>query len=843
MPGQNVAFRSSKTRSGVAGGCLGLACVLLCLGLVAGCNNSATSLTTGQSGSQLTDNGGQGSQTPGGGDAGEGGPDNAVQSSAQISVLSNRADLISGGDALVKVVVPASVWADNVAMSLNGRDITGQFQRLKNGDFEGLVKGLKLGKNTLVAHLPGGDAETQIINHPNGGPVFSGPQLTPWHCDNRDGKLAKNTDDCNQRPVLRFYYKSTDTSKNGLQPWDPEHPPTDVASVTTQTGQTVPFIVREEIGYQDRDQYRVAVLYQPGKPWTAVHPQPQFAHKVLVNHGGNCGVRYKASGAPGVLSYKPIAKINSVVNSVLPLDDTLGSINDVIPLGITSPLNQLSKDVVVYALGQGFAIMSTDLDNTGHNCNVALEAESLMMAKEHIVEQYGTLRYTIGEGCSGGALAQQWIANAYPGIYQGILPTCSFPDAWSVATQFLDYHLLLNYFEHPGKWGTGVLWLPTQMADVEGHLTILNSIVSDLAQFHVLLPTDDCDGITAKVRYNPKTNPGGVRCDIQDASINLLGHRPQSVWSQQEKKIGHGFASVPLDNVGVQYGLKMLQIGDITPAQFIDLNKKIGGLDQDGQFMSSRMQAVEPALSNAYRTGLINETSNMGSMAIIDCRGPDPGLFHDTYRAFAIRARLKRANGTHANQLIWEGPIPLIADAQCAINSFKAMDHWLAVVAQDTRKRPLWQKIIDDKPEHLQDRCYDGVGQKLTDGLCPDIKLPDVPAGLANIGIVAVYKTPRMVAGDDITTDANKCQLRPLDRSDNYGPIGLSDAQWAQLHTIFPHGVCDFSKPGVAQQPTVAWQTYQDSQGNVIYGGTALPPAPTSSGQGWASPAFALFSQ
>src|SRR3546814_15031330 len=89
--------------------------------------------------------------------------------------------------------------------------------------------------------------------------------------------------------------------------------------------------------------------------------------------------------------------------------------------------------------------MSTALDNSSHACNVALQAESLIMAKEHLIEQYGTLRYTIGTGCSGGSLAQQWIANAYPGIYQGILPTCSFADAWSTATQFADYHLLPAY--------------------------------------------------------------------------------------------------------------------------------------------------------------------------------------------------------------------------------------------------------------------------------------------------------------------------------------------------------------------------------------------------------------
>src|SRR5205809_7248902 len=130
--------------------------------------------------------------------------------------------------------------------------------------------------------------------------------------------------------------------------------------------------------------------------------------------------------------------------------------------------------------------MSTALDNAGHNSNIALEAESLMMAKGRLVEQYGELRYTIGDGCSGGSLAQQWISNAYPGIYQGILPTCSFPDAWGTASQFLDYHQTLRYFKDPSLWGAGVAWTPQQMAQVQGHISIVNSQVSDTAQFHVV---------------------------------------------------------------------------------------------------------------------------------------------------------------------------------------------------------------------------------------------------------------------------------------------------------------------------------------------------------------------
>ena len=37
------------------------------------------------------------------------------------------------------------------------------------------------------------------------------------------------------------------------------------------------------------------------------------------------------------------------------------------------------------------------------------------MLKEHIVETYGEIRYTMGEGCSGGSMQQHWIAAELPG--------------------------------------------------------------------------------------------------------------------------------------------------------------------------------------------------------------------------------------------------------------------------------------------------------------------------------------------------------------------------------------------------------------------------------------------
>ncbi|MBV9410459.1 MAG: hypothetical protein JO148_02590, partial [Acidimicrobiia bacterium] len=68
------------------------------------------------------------------------------------------------------------------------------------------------------------------------------------------------------------------------------------------------------------------------------------------------------------------------------------------------------EDLSTFALGRGFGVASTALDNSGADCSPALQAESIMMAKEHIIDSSGELRYTVGEGCSGGSLAELWMS-------------------------------------------------------------------------------------------------------------------------------------------------------------------------------------------------------------------------------------------------------------------------------------------------------------------------------------------------------------------------------------------------------------------------------------------------
>ena len=162
---------------------------------------------------------------------------------------------------------------------------------------------------------------------------------------------------------------------SALQPYDPANPPSDVANTTTDQGKTVPFIVRQERGALDRDEFRIAVLFQPGKPWQPWAPQPGYNSKLVTFHGVSCDTAYEQAAAPDVLN--------------------------------------------VEALGRGFATMSHALNNAGHNCNIATQAESMIMAKERVAERYGPIRYTIGSGCSGGALAQQQVRQRLPGRVPG----------------------------------------------------------------------------------------------------------------------------------------------------------------------------------------------------------------------------------------------------------------------------------------------------------------------------------------------------------------------------------------------------------------------------------------
>ena len=141
-----------------------------------------------------------------------------------------------------------------------------------------------------------------------------------------------------------------------------------------------------------------------------------------------------------------------------------------------------------------------------------------------------------------------------------------------------------------------------------------------------------------------------------------------------------------------------------------------------------------------------------------------------------------------------------------------AQNNWMTGVHAAHRNRPLAQKIIDDKPLSLTDRCTDGAGVNLPPLVCDEA--------------VQAYGTPRMSAGMPASDDILECRLQPLRRA-SY-PMQFTDAQWRELEATFPDGVCNYNKPGVDQRGAIAWLTYQRADGHVVYGGRPLGPPPES---------------
>ncbi|HEU5476000.1 MAG TPA: DUF6351 family protein [Actinophytocola sp.] len=657
-----------------------------------------------------------------------------------IEVVSNRADLITGGDALVRVDRPRHTA---VRVELNGRDVTGSFRPQPDGTLLGLLEGLRVGENRLTARPRFGiGARLTITNHPIGGPVFAGPQVQPWVCGTEAAGLGPALDAaCNAPTRYTFFYRNAQT--NQFAPYDPAAPPPAdlIGRTSTDQGVTVPYIVRVERGTADRGIYDIAVLFDP-----AANTPAGWNHKLVVPFGGG--------SAPHHVQELP---------------------------------GQVLQDL---PLSRGFMVATSGLNVQGQNANGVVSAEAVLMVKERIVERYGQIRYTIGAGCSGGAIQQQLIAATYPGLLDGIQPNCSYTDTWTTGTEVGDCHLLVNYFTtiSPALWPD-----PAQRALVDGHKDVTDCLAWNIAFAPVSDPTRaaNCNLPQALV-YHPQTNPSGVRCTIQDYMIAVLGAREQD-----------GFAKLPASNTGVQYGLNALQAGQITAEQFVDLNTKIGSKDVDWRFQPQRAVPDPGSVRTLYRTGQVVDARQLATVPIIDLRGyNETREIHTSFHSYKMRAKLDRDAGGHGNQIIWTFPAPIVPPPQIALQSFLLMDQWLAAIEADRSHKPLRAKVIANKPAAAVDACWiDGV-QVFDLARCGQTYPP--------------FADARIAAGGPLADDILQCQLKRPDRRDYR--VTFTDAQWAALRTAFPTGVCDWRRPSVDQRPAIPWMSFADGPGGAPLG-------------------------
>ena len=668
-----------------------------------------------------------------------------------LEVVSNRADLISGGDALVsaRVADPATTRVD-----VDGADITSAFAVRPNGRYEALVTGLKLGANTLTVRAADGSGKRiTLTNHPIGGPVFAGPQVTPYTCNPNASNppLGPALDaQCNAPTRLELLYRN---AANQFVPYDRTNPPADIPTTTTDAGRVVPFIVERVTGTVDRGIFQMAVLVDPSKavtPWSTEQP---WSRKLFYTFGGACGTEHRQL-APGNVLQAP-------------------------------------------QLGAGFVVATSSLNIYANNCNDVVSAEAAMMTKELVIERYGPLKYTMGNGGSAASMQQHLLVENYPGLLDGLTTSQVFEDHWTQVQGSLDCRVLMHYF-----WPTSPLTQPGHAAappsalfpTAASRLPVWGSnpanpdnlcgqkVLAFGADRTELVPTANVAcGLTAAQVWNPVSNPAGERCGIADFMRAVFG-----VTVTPDAPNGKG--RLAIDNVGVQYGLAALQRGEITAEQFVDLNAKVGGIDIDGNFVAHRTAADPDALRIAYETGRVNSGTGAARVPEIDNRTGgqmDDTGFHPAYPSFSYRARLDRANGHHDNQVIW-----LSRTGGVVPNQFDAMRQWL-----DTGVKP------------TRDACFMAGG---------------VEGDLTCNGTWRHYGSPRIAAGGPLSSDVVKCRLKPLARSDY--AASFSDAQWDTLQAAFPTGGCDYSLPGVEQRPPKArWLTFADGPG-----GRALGAAPAA---------------
>jgi len=697
-----------------------------------------------------------------------------------IEVLSSRPDAISGGDALVRVTVKKNVPLGAVRVHLNGADVTGSFvASAAAGTLTGVVSGMRVGENLLEVIDPRGnvrgkgraDADMVLTNYPIEGPMFSGPHEQPFACATQQftlpgglGNLGAPLDaNCSIARRVDYFYKSTANTGNALTRWPAGATayPSDLVFTTTTLGKRVPYIVRMETGTINRAIYQISILHDPlaeaAPSWSN---QPTNWNKRLIyTFGGGCiGGWYRQGSSTG---------------------------------GVTDN----------FMLSNGYALASSTLNVFGNNCNDLTTAESMAMVKERFIEAYGLPAHTQGFGCSGGSYQQHQITDNYPGLLDGIIPGCSFPEVGFATINFIsDAWLLDNYFMNVAAPGA---WTPEQMRQVTGFLQYATAPNIEIGAHRIdpkpASPSDplgtSCTAVPVAQRYDPATNPTGVRCTVYDHTVNVYGRDPAT-----------GFALRPLDNVGIQYGLKVLNAGAISVDQFLDLNQRIGGFDRDATIVPQRTVADLSAARAAYQTGrLTNGGGGLATQPIIDFRDYNDvlpgGDIHVRFHSFSMRNRLDKANGRHDNQvmIVNDNRFGLYNSANPLLQSaVLKLDRWITAIKADARDIPQIEKVVQDKPADLQEGCYT---KDASPSFIAETQVREQEKSTACNALYPTNSFPREVAGAGVAADIVKCQLKPLSPADY--AAAFTPAQWARLQAIFPSGVCDWSKPGVEQQDLI----------------------------------------
>ncbi|GAA5217933.1 DUF6351 family protein [Corallincola platygyrae] len=653
-------------------------------------------------------------------------------------------------------------------------------------------------------------------------PLYAGDNQHPFFCMTVDSKLGQPlvdnqqglgvpvyeqyppennnhvigySKDCLIKTSLRYFFQNTEGE---FKPFELESAPdsNDIMRVNLG-GEDVPFIIRVETGSINRYLYMIAMpVVWPAAP---ERDSSQLWNKRLI---------YQFKGGSGIGFRQGKLRMRGIIER---------------------RAAQLAK---------GYAVVTSTANRTSYTYNMLLAEDTATRVKRQFTSIYGNPLYTVGVGGSGGGLAQYLIAQNKPGIIDAALPLYSYPDMISQTIYGLDCELIEHYFAITSfdrdKWSDwnlrrSILGVNTKQGHIHRYawLQPINQLAAGVWPEY---PDGNSEchngwfGLTSLV-HNPKqTYLRNYYSDNTKAAVNW------TYWEDMVALFGrdkHGFANTTWDNRGVQYGLEALKNGEISPEEFIHLNRYIGGWKPQHQMEEERLYSLfgphnkplwlslwsrhnitqpnEPsktaerstanlkAVQMAYRGGQVF-IGNV-DLPIIDIRHYlEPELnMHHVSASFEARQRIIDWRGNSDNHVIWVSH----PDFDPQELGFQAMDDWmLSMMARPDAT------ASDSRPAQIMDMCIDEAGNEISKG-------HNVWDGPWNAKIEGschqaypMFSTSRIQAGGPWRGSVFICSREPVERALKrgvYHPVDMS-AYLAQLVEAFPDGVCDYSK-GDAGRP------------------------------------------
>ena len=731
-----------------------------------------------------------------------------------LEVVSSRADHVTGGTALL-TLTGNNNQPELAQIQFRASGLTLEVLRSSiNADSQQwLIGGIPTGSVTIDAISGTGQllASIEIESHPITGPIFSGPQQYPFVCssvlewgvqplvDHQEewgfpvvddsGDVVGYSKDCSIEPFFEYQYRNTNGEYLAMP--DDGSRPVDMSTTTLTDGRLVDFVIRWERGTINRFLYSYAILADPSD--RSVSPLDPGT----VNWNGR--LLFHFEGGVGVGHFQ--GRINA------------------------------GRARLAEALEQGYAVAYSSGNRTGEHYNLQVGGETALMVKEHFIKRFGPPLYTVAIGGSGGAIQQYVYQQNHPGLIDAGVPQYSYPDMVSQTIHVGDCELLEHYMDvtdrdNP-KWQitnnrsmligfNSTDAVPDPLADIKRQLGYASAPGSNecIPAWRGLTPLS-MNPHYGQVREQEKMHPPGIMDSVQWTHYEDL----KNIYGVD----ANGQARVPWDNVGVQYGLQALTEGNITEEEFLDLNAKIGGWKHPSEMVQEgfpflgeptaenfdpwsrrnmnlsagndpapRTQGDIQAISALYQSGMVFD--GQLNIPVIDWRHylEEELDMHNSHQSFSARQRITNRMGDAGNQLIWFTDARPSASFDQTMQALDVLHDWVMNIKSNPEAG-----VAANRPETAVDACFATDGSLIAQGSDVWGGVLDNNAPGTCTQTFPLYSTSRIVAGGPIEGSVFKCTLKPLDTALSDGTYGnwIPDSdQIAQLRTIFPDGVCDYTQ-------------------------------------------------